>query len=145
MIQKAAIEMLNTSLLVKSSDESFATLDICQVDLYTGRTRLFKAGGADTFVRSGKKVTRISGNGLPIGISYTTSVDTKSFTASEDDVIIMTSDGADLTEQWLEQAFERDSGKSLDELVRTIAGAAKFNCEKGREDDISIVALQLRK
>lgn len=142
---EAAIEMLNTSLLVKSSDESFATLDICQVDLYTGRTRLFKAGGADTFVRSGKKVTRISGNGLPIGISYTTSVDTKSFTASEDDVIIMTSDGADLTEQWLEQAFERDSGKSLDELVRTIAGAAKFNCEKGREDDISIVALQLRK
>ena len=57
----------------------------------------------------------------------------------------MTSDGADLTEQWLEQAFERDSGKNLDELVKTIAGAAKFNCEKGREDDISIVALQLRK
>ena len=142
---EAAIEMLNTSLLVKSSDESFATLDICQVDLYTGKTRLFKAGGADTFVRSGKKVTKISGTGLPIGISYTTSVDAKSFTAGEDDIIIMTSDGADLTEQWLEQAFEKDSGKNLDELVKTIAGAAKFNCEKGREDDISIVALQLRK
>ena len=142
---EAAIDMLNTSLLVKSSDESFATLDICQVDLYTGKTRLFKAGGADTFVRSGKKVTKISGTGLPIGISYTASVDSKSFTAGEDDIIIMTSDGADLTEQWLEQAFEKDSGKNLDELVKTIAGAAKFNCEKGREDDISIVALQLRK
>ena len=142
---EAAIDMLNTSLLVKSADESFATLDICQVDLYTGKTRIIKAGGADTFVRSGKKVTKISGTGLPIGISYTASVDTKSFTAGEDDIIIMTSDGADLTEQWLEQAFEKDSGKSLDELVKTIAGAAKFNCEKGREDDISIVALQLRK
>ena len=142
---ESAIEMLNTSLLVKSSDESFATLDICQVDLYTGRTRIIKAGGADTFVRSGKKVTRIAGSGLPIGISYTTSVDAKSFTAGEDDIIIMTSDGADLTEQWLEQAFEKDSGKNLDELVKTIAGAAKFNCEKGREDDISIVALQIRK
>ena len=142
---EAAIEMLNTSLLVKSADESFATLDICQVDLYTGKTRLFKAGGADTFVRSGKKVTKISGSGFPIGISYTPSVDSKSFTAGEDDVIIMTSDGADLTEQWLEQAFEKDSGKNLDELVKTIASAARFNCEKGREDDISIVALQLRK
>ena len=142
---ETAIEMLNTSLLVKSADESFATLDICQVDLYTGKTRLFKAGGADTFVRSGKKVTKISGTGLPIGIGYSTSVDIKSFTAGEDDIIIMTSDGADLTEQWLEQAFEKDSGKNLDELVKTIAGAAKFNCEKGREDDISIVALQIRK
>ena len=142
---EAAIEMLNTSLLVKSADESFATIDICQVDLYTGKTRIFKAGGADTFIRSGKKVTKISGNGLPIGISYTPSVDAKTFTAGEDDIIIMTSDGADLSEKWLEQAFERDSGKNLDELVKTIAGAAKFNCEKGREDDISIVALQLRK
>ena len=142
---ETAIDMLNTSLLVKSSDESFATLDICQIDLYTGKTRIFKAGGADTFVRSGRKVTKISGSGLPIGISYTASVDAKSFTAGEDDIIIMTSDGADLTEQWLEQAFEKDSGKNLDELVKTIAGAAKFNCEKGREDDISIVALQIRR
>ena len=142
---EAAIEMLNTSLLVKSADESFATLDICQVDLYTGKTKIFKAGGADTFVRSGKKVTKISGSGLPIGISYTPSVDFKSFTAGEDDIIIMTSDGADLTEQWLEQTLEKDSGKNLDDLVKTIAGAAKFNCEKGREDDISIVAMQLKK
>ena len=142
---EAAIEMLNTSLLVKSSDESFATLDICQVDLYTGKTRIFKAGGADTFVSSGKTVTKIGGMGLPVGISYTASVDSKSFTAGEDDIIIMTSDGADLTERWLEQALAKDSGKNLDELVKTIAGAAKFNCEKGREDDISIVALQLRK
>ena len=142
---EAAVEMLNTSLLVKSSDESFATLDICQVDLYTGKTRIFKAGGADTFVSSGKTVTRIGGMGLPVGISYTATIDSKSFTAGEDDIIIMTSDGADLTERWLEQALAKDSGKNLDELVKTIAGAAKFNCEKGREDDISIVALQLRK
>ena len=142
---ESAVEMLNSSLLVKSADESFATLDICQVDLYSGRTHIFKAGGADTFIRSGGKITKISGMGLPVGIGSTVSMDTRTFTAGEDDIIIMTSDGADLTEQWLEQAFEKDSGKDLDELVKTIAGAAKFNCEKGREDDISIVALQLKK
>ncbi len=142
---ESAVEMLNASLLVKSADESFATLDICRIDLYSGRTQIYKAGGADTFVHSGKKVTKISGMGLPIGINCNVSMDARTFTAGEDDVIIMTSDGADLSEQWLEQAFEKDSGKDLDTLVKNIAGAAKFNCEKGREDDISIVALQLKK
>ncbi|MCM1053991.1 MAG: SpoIIE family protein phosphatase [Bacteroides sp.] len=142
---EAAIEMLNTALMVKSSDESFATLDVCMIDLYTGKTTLYKAGGADTFVRSGKKVTKIKGSGLPVGVSGTLSLFSQSFSAEEDDVIIMTTDGADLSEQWLEQAFLRESGGNMEELVKTVAGAARFNCEKGREDDISIVALQLKK
>ena len=142
---EAAIEMLNTALMVKSSDESFATLDVCRIDLYTGKATLYKAGGADTFVRSGKKVTKIKGSGLPVGVSGTLSLSAQSFNAEEDDVIIMTTDGADLSEQWLEQAFMRDSSKNMEELVKTVAGAARFNCEKGREDDISIVALQLKK
>lgn len=142
---ETAIDMLNTSLLVKSADESFATLDVCRVDLYTGRTTIFKAGGADTFVKSGNKVTRIKGTGLPVGVSRSLSLSSQSFDSGEDDIIIMTSDGADLSQQWIEQAFEKDSGKNIDELVKTVAGAARFNCEKGREDDISVVALQLKK
>lgn len=142
---EASMEMLNTALMVKSSDESFATLDVCQVDLYTGKTTLYKAGGADTFVRSGKRVTKIKGSGLPVGVSDSLSLSAQSFTAEEDDVIIMTTDGADLSEQWLEQAFLKESCGNMEELVKTVAGAARFNCEKGREDDISIVALQLKK
>ncbi len=142
---EASIEMLNTAIMVKSSDESFATLDVCQVDLYTGKTTIYKAGGADTFVRSGKKVTRIKGSGLPVGVSGSLTMSAQSFTAEEDDVIIMTTDGADLSEQWLEQAFMKESCGNMEELVKTVAGAARFNCEKGREDDISIVALQLKK
>lgn len=142
---EAAIELLNTSLMVKSSDESFATLDICRVDLYTGRTTIYKAGGADSFVKSGKTVTKIHGSSLPVGVAANPAVSSHSFIVGEDDVIIMTSDGADLSEKWLEQAFTRDSGGNIDDLVKTVAGAARFNCEKGKEDDISIVALQIKR
>lgn len=142
---QSAIELLNTSLMVKSSDESFATLDICKVDLYTGRTTIFKAGGADSFVKSGKTVTKIHGSSLPVGVAANPTVSSHSFIVGEDDVIIMTSDGADLSEKWLEQAFTRDSGGNINDLVKTVAGAARFNCEKGKEDDISIVALQIKK
>lgn len=142
---ESAIELLNTSLMVKSSDESFATLDICKVDLYTGGTTIYKAGGADSFIKSGKTVTKIHGSSLPVGVAANPNVSSHSFIVGEDDVIIMTSDGADLSEKWLEQAFAKDSGGNINELVKTVAGAARFNCEKGREDDISIVALQIKK
>lgn len=142
---ETAAEMLNTSLMVKSSDESFATLDVCCVDLYTGRTVLYKAGGADTFIKSGKTVTKIKSAGLPIGVAENLTMSKFSFTVSDDDIILMTSDGADLSEQWLKQTFSKETADNLEELVKTVAGAANFNAEKGREDDISIVALQLKK
>lgn len=142
---ETAIELLNTSLLVKSSDESFATLDLCKVDLFTGSTTIYKAGGADSYIKSGANITRIKGRGLPIGVCESLSLSAHTFIAGENDVIIMTSDGAELSEQWLEQAFMRDSGKNMDELVKAVASAARFNSEKGREDDISVVAIQLKK
>ncbi len=142
---ETAIELLNTSLLVKSSDESFATLDLCKVDLFTGNTTIYKAGGADSYIKSGASVTRIKGKGLPVGVCESLSLSSHSFTACENDIIIMTSDGAELSEKWLEQAFSRESANNMNELVKTVASAARFNAEKGREDDISVVALKIKK
>lgn len=142
---ESAVGMLNTSLLVKSSDESFATLDICKIDLYTGKVNVYKAGGSDTFVKAGKKVIKLEGYGFPVGISFAVSMENKSFTISENDIVILTSDGAKIPTNWLEQLFEKDSAKDLNELVKTIAANAKFSCERGREDDISVVAVQLCK
>ena len=140
---EVAVEILNSSLLVKSADESFATLDVLKIDLYTGKTMIYKAGGSDTFIKTGKHVVKLEGKGFPVGISFKVALENKSFTISEDDIIILTSDGAEIPEKWLEQALEKESGQNLDTLVKTIASTAKFNCEKGREDDISIVAVKL--
>lgn len=142
---ESAIDLLNTSLNVKSSDESFATVDLCKVDLYSGRTTIYKAGGADSYIRVGKNVTKIKGKGLPVGICENVALSSHSFIAGENDVIILTSDGAELSEQWIEQVFSRESGSNISELAKTVASAAKFNCEKGREDDISIVAIQIKR
>ncbi len=142
---ESAIEMLNTSLLVKSSDESFATLDICEIDLYTGKVTVYKAGGADSFVKAGKNIVKLESSGLPVGISFRVSFENKSFTIAENDVVILTSDGVELPRNWLEQLFRKESSNDLDELVRQIGDNARFRSEKGREDDISVVAVQLCK
>ena len=52
---EAAISVINTSLVCKSSDESFATLEICAVDLYSGKIDLYKAGSANTYIKCGNR------------------------------------------------------------------------------------------
>jgi stage II sporulation protein E len=146
----SAMEIINNSLLVKSSDESFATLDICKIDLYTGKTELYKAGAASSYIRCNKKLVKASGKGLPVGIGYKAVYEKQSFIIGNSDIIIMASDGAELNEKWLEHELIGKNSvnfSDLNETAKTLADAARFSSdnEKGREDDISVIAVKLVK
>ncbi|MCL1880983.1 MAG: SpoIIE family protein phosphatase [Oscillospiraceae bacterium] len=147
---ESALEIINNSLLVKSSDESFATLDICRIDLYTGKTELFKAGAAASYVHCNKKLIKAEGKGLPVGIGYKAVYESRSFTIGNCDMVIMASDGAELNEKWLEHELNRSSDiEDLNETAKTLVDTAKFSSERhdsrAREDDISVIAVKLVK
>jgi stage II sporulation protein E len=140
----AAIEIINNSLLVKSADESFATLDVCRIDLYSGNVELFKAGSAPTYISCNRRVVKANGKGLPVGINHRPVYERQTFTIGNSDIIIMASDGAELSERWLEHELGKDSGKDdMNHFAETIATAAKYSSDKEREDDISVIAVKL--
>jgi stage II sporulation protein E len=149
----SALEIINNSLLVKSSDESFATLDICKIDLYTGKAELYKAGAAASYIRCNKRVVKAAGRGLPVGIGYKAVYESQSFIIGNSDLIIMASDGAELNETWLEHELTVNkhlSSSDLNETAKVLADAARYSSErdedaKGREDDISVIAVKLVK
>ena len=60
-------EMVNSALLVKSGDESLSTLDIVELDLFTGRIEP-KAGAAPSLLCSMGEPSRIDLFFLPVGI-----------------------------------------------------------------------------
>ena len=139
----ASLEMLNTSLLVKSSDESFATLDLCRIDLNTGDVLICKAGGASTYIRCGDTFANISEDGTPLGIGFEADYKGKLFRISEGDVIIMTSDGAQLDEKWLEQLVMRDRHADIEKITETAGEALRLSSDKETEDDITIIGVKL--
>lgn len=143
----SAIEIINNSLLVKSADESFATLDVCKIDLYSGEVELFKAGSAPTFISCNRRVVKAHGRGLPVGINHRPVYERQSFTIGGSDLIIMASDGAELSERWLEHELcKNEWGKQdMNNFARSIATAAKYSSDKEREDDISVIAVKLVK
>lgn len=137
----AALETVNTALLVKSADESFATLDICRIDLNTGECVIYKAGAAATYIKSGDRMLRAVLSSPPIGSGGRVTVPAQKFHISAGDVIIMTTDGASLDEEWLSRELSKDISSST-ELAERIARAARSS-ENGREDDISIIAVNI--
>ncbi len=141
----ASMEMLNTSLRVKSSDESFATLDVCRISLVTGEISLYKAGSSSTFVRCGNEFAQLSGDGIPLGVEPRAEYTKQEFTVSAGDMIIMTSDGAQVDQKWLCSLMMRDRKPDLSAIIDTVGEALRLDAEKGNEDDITVIGVKIIK
>ncbi len=139
----ASLEMLNSSLLVKSSDESFATLDLCRIDLCTGNVMMCRAGGSSIYIRCGDNFTKIGEEGMPLGISLNADYKGRTFRISDGDMIIMTSDGAEIDDKWLEKVVMRDRKTDISDIIDTVGAALRFSSGKENEDDITVIGVRL--
>ena len=135
---KVALETVNTVLMIKSADESFATLGICKIELNSGECAVYKAGAATTYIKSSDKLVRASLSSPPAGLGGRMSVPAQKFKVSSGDVIIMMTDGVIPNEKWLSK--ELSHRVEPKELSERIAKAARSG-ENARDDDISVIAL----
>lgn len=141
---ECALKVVNSALLVKSGDESLATLDIAAVDLYTGVFALMKAGAPMTFVRHNKRVTCIELPSLPAGILPEVSFSKKEIQLEEDDILVMVSDGAVATgEDWMQRIISSWENKSMQELADYITDEATARRNDGHDDDITVIAMRI--
>lgn len=140
----AVLETVNTSLMVKSADESFATLDICRLDLNNGDCTIYKAGAAASYIKCSDRLLRTALSSPPAGTGGRISLPAQRFHVSVGDIIIMTTDGAAIDEEWLsrELSAEHEPPAAPRELSERIARAARCR-DSGREDDISIITLAI--
>jgi len=88
-----AVRMINSVLVLKSSEESFSTLDICSVDLYTGDAEFIKIGAAATFILRNGKVKVLRSSSLPIGMLNDVDLEISEGQLQHDDIIVMVTDG----------------------------------------------------
>jgi stage II sporulation protein E len=93
MDERLAIKSVNSVLVLRSSDEVFATVDLALIDQYTAKTTFMKIGSTPSFVKRGDEVISISANNLPIGILKDIDVDLVSMQLASDDILIMMTDG----------------------------------------------------
>ena len=140
-----SLKIVNSALLVKSGDESLSTVDVVSIDLYSGKVSFMKAGAALSFVRKGSEIFRIETPSLPAGILPDIEFSKSQDELSQGDIVVMVSDGAIATgEDWIERIICSWDDRCMQQLCDTIVDEACARRSDGRDDDITVVAMQLR-
>lgn len=157
---ESAIRMLNSLLRVKgerSEDECSATIDLLQLDLYSGALTLVKSGAAPTLVLRRSNVFKLSSPSFPIGILRAYDAKQINITCEDGDIIVMISDGAfldgasteadgcdyisDLLKN--ESIADESAQKIADRILRRANSMRKEN--DLNDDDISVVVVKVKK
>lgn len=139
------LKLINTSMMYRSGEESLATLDIAEINLYTGELNLYKAGSAPTLICKSGHSVKAECHSLPLGILRNVSFEKATSKLTEGDIILMMSDGAttDGTD-WITMELEDFSG-SAQALCELIATKAKKFRRDNHSDDITVSAAILHR
>lgn len=111
--EEQILRTLNSVLMFKLGDERFVTFDFNIIDYGSREIRLYKAGAAPTYIISGKKVDKISGRSLPLGILDNFEYSSFKKKIERGDIIVMVSDG-------IIDSVNLDEKKSLDKYLEVI-------------------------
>ncbi len=152
--QDLAIKTINSILLLRSPDESFATVDMAVVDLYTGQADFVKIGAVATFFVRGGEVEIIRASSLPVGIVDEIEVSTVSRVLEPGDLLVMVTDGVldsckrdGDREEWLAGILSDVTKMQPQEVAELILKLAQTGAGgPGRApDDMTVLAARLTK
>ncbi len=141
-----AIKLVNSALLVKSEDESLATIDVMTLNLFNGEARFLKAGSPITFIRKNGKVRKVDISSLPIGILNEVAFSSGYCNLEDGDWILMLSDGAtDIDDGWIEEIFGSWKDNDAKKLSQYIVSESVKRRKQSHDDDITAVAVRFFK
>ena len=90
---ESAIQMINGALSAAGAEQNMSTLDLCDINLYTGECEFVKVGAVCTYIKRGNLVDRLSAQNLPLGVFGQIEVESINRTLQNGDYVIMLSDG----------------------------------------------------
>ena len=142
-----ALKLANAAMRFKSTEESLATVDLCGVDLFSGRVELYKAGACPTVFLRGGRTARAACASLPAGIVGQVGFDSAAVMLHAGDVIVMMSDGATAEgTDWICAEVEAWKGRgSAQQLAEHLARSARRRRQDGHDDDITVQVAVLEK
>lgn len=141
-----ALITLNAALALRNEEEgAFTTVDLLQIDLFSGEGSIYKLGAAPSYLRRGDSVRRITGTSLPAGAGVTGGErpDCTRLHLEPGDCVLMISDGVTGTgeDDWLRRRLADFHGDSPRELARSLI----TDNPEGVTDDRTALVVKIEK
>jgi len=145
-----AVKMVNSMMSLRSPEESFATVDLAWIDLYSGAAEFLKIGAAATYVKRGREVWTIKSTSLPAGILNTVDIEKTAINLMPGDLVVMVTDGvveskldASGNDEWIKRALSKVEVVGPEALGEYLLNLAKINQDGLPKDDMTVIVLQL--
>lgn len=147
-----AIGLINSSLLLKSSRDSFSTLDICRVDLKSGTATFTKLGAASSYIKKDNSVITINAKSLPAGILKDIECEKHYMSFDSDTLIVLASDGvADIElkdpkyEGWITNELLHLGTTNPQIIASKLCQKAQSLQSGNVSDDMTVIVLDIKK
>lgn len=140
-----ALKTLHSALVLRcEEDGGFTTVDLLEIDLFTGNASLYKFGAAPSYLKKGQMVSRITGTSLPAGVSTSTatSADRTRLALSSGDTLVLLSDG--ITDQQEDSALRSLLATFNGEQPKELA-LQLLQSNAGHPDDRTALVVHLAK
>ncbi len=137
------VKMVNSSLILKSRTDDFATLDMLNVNLCDGKVNIYKNGACPTYIKINDRVERIECSSLPAGVIAHTDSDKIGLEIEDNALFIMVSDGVfgqDVQEDWVLEEIKKITSQNPQIVANTIMEKAKQKYFGKIGDDITVIA-----
>lgn len=145
-----AIKAINSVLVFKSSSESFSTIDLALVDLYSGMGEFVKVGAAPTFIKSRGDVVTIRSTSLPAGILDDVNLESEFVQLKNGDMVVMISDGVadaggQIKEKWVANFLRDFESVNPSDVAEAIINRAKEMYGGKVMDDMTVLVSKIWK
>ncbi len=146
--KETTIKIINTFLLFKSQKETFATADICILNLHSGAMEFLKSGAENSYIKSADSIKKVKCTSLPAGAISNLDADCELFYADNGDYIVMATDGVtELLEKedenLLKHIIETFDGTTPQELADKILKAAMNKRKNASFDDMTVLVSKI--
>lgn len=140
-----ALDTVNRRLLMKSTEDMFATMDLCIIDMNTGVAEITKLAACRTLILRDGELLRIEGGQLPLGILDGVQPSLHRFRLRPGDTIIMGSDGVmeagDI--MMIERLARENAACPAQQLAEKLVREAALRRSGGRTDDLTCICARM--
>lgn len=147
-----AVKTVNSILVLRSPKDTFATVDLAVVDLYTGKTDFIKTCAEPCFIIKSGTVAVVKDHSLPVGVFEHIEVASQTRTLEAGDTLVMLSDGILEScqqtidrEEWFINILKDLADLPPQEMAEIILQVAETSAQsRGRKsDDMTVLVAQL--
>ncbi len=143
---RTSIDLLNSTLALKSSNEIFSTVDMLDIDLKSGYATFFKAGAAESLIMRDGVVSTVVCESLPVGLLNISETSVEEIKLERGDIIVMMSDGINGRDALGNSVIAEilyHSTPDPDTIAEKILAGALKESNNMPPDDMSVIVLQV--